>query len=1055
MVSTLRVSQRGVRFAVLIALAVLPLAVSGVVEAREPINDELARDLAMDALADGLDGLGLAAADVSDVAIVGQAPGRKTGVTHLWLQQRYGGIEVHNAIQSVAVSAQGTVRLSDSRFVSDLKSKVTNDRVAIGVEQALRAAADELGYPASNAISVVEAESGADRRGVLSAPELSAQAVPHRLVYQRLSDGTLRLAWELTLDALDQKNWWQVRVDAKSGELLDKNDLIAHEQYEVYPIPLESPNHTSPLPPSDAREVEVDPYTDSAASPFGWHDTDGDIDPDFTITRGNNVHAYADTDANNVPDGGGNAEPDGGAGLDFTGATVAIDLTMDPSVYTQAAIANLFYWSNITHDVLWEYGFDEASGNFQVNNYGNGGLGGDDVQAEAQDGGGNCNANFGTPSDGNRPRMQMFLCTNASPRRDGSLDNGVIIHEYGHGVSNRLTGGPAAAGCLGNSEQMGEGWSDYLGLILTMQSGDVATDARGIGTYLFGQSASGPGIRPAPYSTDFGVNNFTYGDIPSQAIPHGVGFVWATMLWDMTWALIDDQGLGFNTDIYGDWTTGGNNLALQLVMDGMKNQPCNPGFVDGRDAILMSDDLLTGNGDPGSGENYCAIWDAFATRGLGVSADQGSSGSTGDGTEAFDLPAFCDTLGSTTPTVNICAGDTGSFTIGAGGSFAAPPVSFSTSGEPAGSTVTFDPVTVVTTPGTTTMDVATTGATPAAAYVITVTGTDTNPTMFDTMVTLNVFAGAPGAATLTTPADGATDVDVLPTFDWSDLADALSYTLEIDDDPAFGSIDYSVSGLTESEHTLTTELDYTSTYYWRVTAENSCGDGAVSAVFEFETAVFPGDCVPGLAPTVLFEDDLESGMGSWTSSGTGNTWALSGAQVNSGSFAFHADDPETESDQLLVSPSIVLPDSDGLTLQFFNRQEFETPNGDGRCWDAGILEISVNGGGTWEKVPNSAMLTDPYDNILWNDTPGNNPISNDYGATLAWCDPLQPFLASVVDLETWRGETAQFRWRLGSDSAAGGNGWYIDDVKVQACAAEIFSDTFESGDTSAWPVTIP
>ena len=28
--------------------------------------------------------------------------------------------------------------------------------------------------------------------------------------------------------------------------------------------------------------------------------------------------------------------------------------------------------------------------------------------------------------------------------RDGDLENGIIIHEYGHGVSNRLTGGPAS-----------------------------------------------------------------------------------------------------------------------------------------------------------------------------------------------------------------------------------------------------------------------------------------------------------------------------------------------------------------------------------------------------------------------------------------------------------------------------------------------------------------------------------------------------------------------------------------------------------------------------------
>ena len=139
-----------------------------------------------------------------------------------------------------------------------------------------------------------------------------------------------------------------------------------------------------------------------------------------------------------------------------------------------------------------------------------------------------------------------------------------------------------------NTEQMGEGWSDLLGLTLTHKAGDTATTSRAVGTYLFGQGIGGAGIRPAPYTTNFGVNNFTYANLPAQAVPHGVGFVWATMLWDMYWALVDEHG--FNPDVYDAWNTGGNNLAIQLVLDGMKLQPCSPGFVDGRNAILAADD---------------------------------------------------------------------------------------------------------------------------------------------------------------------------------------------------------------------------------------------------------------------------------------------------------------------------------------------------------------------------------------------------------------------------------------------------------------------------------
>jgi extracellular elastinolytic metalloproteinase len=492
------------------------------------------------------------------------------------------------------------------------------------------------------------------------------------------------------------------------------------------------------------------------------------------------VHAYADRDNNNAPDDG--TDPDGGAGLDFS---FALDLDDRPLDYRDAAVTNLFYWNNIVHDVLHAHGFDEAAGNFQVNNYGRGGTGGDDVRAEAQDGSGRNNANFGTGVEGVRPRMQMFewrsalpnpivvaapspiagtyfgpmagfgeslvttgpisgevvyvgrgcdpaypvgnvppipldpyladpagkialidrgTCTFVSkvkkaedlgalmvivannapgpavamggadptitipsvmvtqddgnlfrantpfnatisdgtggaPDRDSDLDAGVIAHEYGHGWSNRLTGGPAVVNCLNNQEQMGEGWSDFLAIAFTANRRDTPTLGRGVGTYVAFEPATGVGIRPRQYTTNVSVNEFTYGSIPGGVasgvltIPHGIGFVWNTMLNEVYWNLVVKHG--FNSDIYEPWHTGGNNLALRLVSDGLKFQPCRPGFVDGRNGILAADVALTG------GENQCAIWRGFAKRGLGFSANQGSNMSATDGTQAFDLPPTC------------------------------------------------------------------------------------------------------------------------------------------------------------------------------------------------------------------------------------------------------------------------------------------------------------------------------------------------------------------------------------------------------------------------------
>ena len=583
--------------------------------------------------------LNLSEADLADVIVTDMYQTKDTGVTHIYLRQRYNGLEIYGADLNINIAADGSVINLGSRFASNLAQGINSHAPALSAIEATEAAAQQLGLNITEPLAVEQTFTGSDQAILLSDGGISLNAIPARLMYQP-TDGEANLVWDITIYQLDALHWWSVRVDATTGELLHQDDWVDHEtqnppeaaqigSYRVYTYPAESPNHVMPLPPADGRMLHADP-DNATASPFGWHDTNGVAGAEFTTTQGNNAHAYTDTDANNSPDPG--SSPDGTAALIFD---FPIDLTLPPSAYRPAAVTNLFYWNNLIHDVSYLHGFDEAAGNFQENNYGNGGLGSDYVYAEAQDGSGTNNANFATPPDGQNPRMQMYIFTLSNPNKDGDLDNGIILHEYGHGISNRMTGGPSNVSCLGNAEQMGEGWSDWQSVIHTMEVGDQGTDVRGMGTYVLNQPTNGNGVRPAPYTTDMGINPYTYGNLPSMAIPHGVGFVWATMLWEMNWGLIDAHG--FNPSIYGDWTTGGNNLAYRLVQDGMKLQPCSPGFIDGRDAILQADLVLTG------GANECIIWEAFAKRGLGYSASQGSSSSTGDGTEAFDLPPICGT----------------------------------------------------------------------------------------------------------------------------------------------------------------------------------------------------------------------------------------------------------------------------------------------------------------------------------------------------------------------------------------------------------------------------
>jgi extracellular elastinolytic metalloproteinase len=211
----------------------------------------------------------------------------------------------------------------------------------------------------------------------------------------------------------------------------------------------------------------------------------------------------------------------------------------------------------------------------------------------------------------------------ALTKRNGGLDSQVILHEYTHAVSKRLMN-DAQSG----EEQMGEGWSDYFAINLTQQPSQTAADQINMGSYAFG----GSGMRVLPYTTDMNVNPHTYDYLKiigaGANLEHPTGYLWALMLWEMHWALVNKYG--FNPDIKG--STGGNNIALNLVIQGMKMGVANPGFVDGRNAILQADDALYG------GQNKCDIWEAFAKRGLGYSANQGTSASRIDGTQAFDMP---------------------------------------------------------------------------------------------------------------------------------------------------------------------------------------------------------------------------------------------------------------------------------------------------------------------------------------------------------------------------------------------------------------------------------
>ncbi|MFZ4107018.1 T9SS-dependent M36 family metallopeptidase [Flavobacterium sp.] len=773
--------------------------------------------------------------DVSDWYIQSTGNSESTKIDTYWIMQRYQGIEIYNALSNVWMKNDEIINIENG-FIPNISQKVNTTTPSLSVLNAL-----QKGFLAVNATSVscqiTETISSTEFK--ISNGNLIEDPISAKLVFQPIKN-TLNLAWDFTFYTQDHKHLWSIRIDATNGNLLEKNDMVIScsfesknstsksgfsffnnalkeeksmvmaqvlgGSYRVVPFNFESPNH-------HARDLIVNPEN-ATASPRGWHNantlTGTTASLNYTYTRGNNVWARSDygntnpTTASTTSTATGYAPSNASLIFDYTypGTSVAAN------TYIDASCTNLFYMNNSLHDVWYQYGFNEANGNFQQSNYTSvsAPASGDYVFADAQDGSTAAtptlnNANFSTPVDGTKPRMQMYLwsyrklfqllnvnsptdiagpkyasdngfnpghvnvpvapamiqsdiilfddgtpdvgqvdnadgcepavnaaaingkitiirrstseanggspCTfvakalNAkaagataviivnndatapdssigmsgadanvtipvisvslnngeaiiaklssglivngkiqSPTQldvfvntDGDFDNGVIAHEYGHGISTRLSGGRANSSCLQNYDQMGEGWSDWFALMLTMKPGDTGADARGIATFVMNQDVTGDGLRSYPYSTDMSVNPLTYADsnsaIPADPADTSYRYVngdfWATVLWDLNWAYI--QKYGYDDNKYTG--TGGNNKVMRLVLDGLKLQPCSPTVINARDALFAADQATTG------GQDYCLIAEAFTRRGVGLNASAGSNDDCDDQIEDF------------------------------------------------------------------------------------------------------------------------------------------------------------------------------------------------------------------------------------------------------------------------------------------------------------------------------------------------------------------------------------------------------------------------------------
>jgi hypothetical protein len=581
---------------------------------------------------------------------------------HFTWQQTVRGLDLFGAELKASVAADG-------RLMNVASMMIPTDGIVIPPAvlsdlDALRAAAQNVGITITAAMPTPGQAQGPDQKRTWEAtPDFGNQdPIETRRVFFPVARDTIVPAWYVVVPVPGPGNTYEMIVSAVDGQTLYRWNRLHWETTQsitVRAYPSDSPAPGSPgrptpdgvQPPHVSRTlITVTPAQMAPYSPNGWIN-DGD-----NRTVGNNVDAYSDAANDNTasdPDRAtGTAAP--GRVFDFP-ANIAFQSGDAPAVYRDAAITQLFYNCNLYHDRLYAMGFNEAARNFQTINFSGQGLGNDPVRAEAQDGGGTNNANFGTSgSDGSGARCQMYVWTGPTPDRDGDFDVDIVYHELSHGLSIRLHGG-GLTGTQGGG--MGEGWGDFFAVCLSAEPSDdfdAVYAMGGYGTYL---GASGYvnnyhyGIRRFPYSIDFAKSPLTYADCDTaQYNPDGVargpfgsatanavhnlGDIWCNVLLGVRRELAVSQGFA------------ANEIIMQLVVDGMKLAPSAPNMLQERDAILQAD--LTRYG----GANQAALWRGFARRGLGFSASSPTGGSTAGIVENFDTPErvqFSYPLG--TPTV--------------------------------------------------------------------------------------------------------------------------------------------------------------------------------------------------------------------------------------------------------------------------------------------------------------------------------------------------------------------------------------------------------------------
>jgi subtilase family serine protease len=561
--------------------------------------------------------LGLDPRDMTTLVKTREYRSHDERVVHLLFKQTIDGLDVFGGVVQVHLRGDGAVLGLANTAIAG--GSLPSPRVAASA--AARVAIENVRPELAFDPSPLGAEAGPDRHTRFAHGPFQSDIDAHLVVFP--TGAGPRVAWQITLEPTGLPQKYDVLVDAVTGDMLYRRNRVRY---------IEGVGHVLQGDATASRDPRLSDAMPVGASPAGAGDPPGGCPPVANFNSrsltapfldratvlgssghldGNNVHVFR-----GAPDAEGalgTAQPDGWH-FDYTFGTA-------DSVETQ-----LFFINNFLHDFFYDLGFDEAAGNFQASNLGRGGLEGDALAAVARAAGRN-NASFEPNPDGQRSVMSMFLWDghgcwasdvdgDGAVDLDGDLDSDIVIHEFHHGVSNRLntqfTGIEADA--------MGEGGSDFFAYSINNNP-------------VLAEYASPPnGIRQ--------INAKTYGDWFCLSIfglvicePHDNGEIFANTLWDLRERFRAD-----NVD-------GSDQAAVhevhQLYVDALKLSPPSPTMLDMRDAVLDADVIRRPSTDPGGSVNHCRIWDVFAARGLGAAARDTDDTGTGSVVEDFSVAPEC------------------------------------------------------------------------------------------------------------------------------------------------------------------------------------------------------------------------------------------------------------------------------------------------------------------------------------------------------------------------------------------------------------------------------